>query len=89
MTMDQDHIDVSIAAIASKATYAGAGTTITGWLFSSQFGVLAGIVLGVLGLLVNLYFKRRQDVRDQTEHEARMRKLTKTTEPAPLDWSSP
>lgn len=80
--MDSPHIDVSIAAIGSKATYAGAGTTVASWFLSSQFGVLAGIVLGVVGLLVNVYFKRRQDERDQAEHEARMRRLV--TKPGEL-----
>lgn len=71
----QQHIDVALSAVGSKATYAGAGTSFAGWLFSSEFGVLAGIVLGVLGLVVNVYFRRRQDAREQREHEARMRKL--------------
>lgn len=70
-----DHIDATFAAAGSKATFAGAGTSFAGWLFSSQFGMLTGIILGVLGLLVNVYFKRRQDMREQEEHAARMRKL--------------
>lgn len=81
MSMDQ-HIDVTLAAVGSKATYTGAGTSLVGWLMSSEFGVLAGIVLGVVGLLVNLYFKRKQDAREQREHEARMRKLE--TQPGAL-----
>lgn len=70
-----ENVDVTLAAVGSKATYTGAGASLVGWLMSSEFGVLAGIVLGVVGLLVNLYFKRRQDAREQREHEARMRKL--------------
>lgn len=81
--VEQQHVDVSIAALGSKATYAGAGASVAGWLFSSEFGVLAGIVLGVAGLLVNIYFRRLQDRREQREHEARMRKLV--TKPADLN----
>lgn len=73
---------MTLSAVGSKATYAGAGTSFAGWLFSSEFGVLVGIVLGVVGLLVNVWFKRRQDAREQMEHEARMRKLI--TKPAEL-----
>lgn len=72
--MDQ-HIDVTLAAVGSKATYTGAGASFIGWVLSSQFGVLAGVVIGVVGLLVNLYFRSRQDAREEREHEARMRKL--------------
>ena len=71
----QQHIDATLSAVGSKATYTGAGTSLVGWMASSEFGVIAGIVLGVVGLLVNLYFKRKQDAREQREHEARMRKL--------------
>lgn len=71
----QQHIDATLSAVGSKATYTGAGTSLVGWAASSEFGVIAGIVLGVVGLLVNLYFKRKQDAREQREHEARMRKL--------------
>lgn len=77
-----EHIDVTFAAVGSKATYAGAGTSFASWVFSSEFGVLVGIVLGVLGLLINIYFKGRQDAREQMEHEARMRKLV--TKPGEL-----
>lgn len=70
-----EHIDVTLAALGSKATFAGAGASFLGWFFSSQFSVLAGVVIGALGLLLNFYFRRRQDAREQQEHEARMRKL--------------
>jgi hypothetical protein len=77
-----DRIDATAAAFASKATYAGAGTTFVGWLFSSQFWSLAGFVLGLAGLVVTFYFRRRQDIREEREHEARMRRLI--TKPADL-----
>lgn len=64
--------ETEIAAAASKATFAGAGTTIFAWLTSSEFGVIAGIVIGVIGLAVNYYFRRRTDKREQREYEARM-----------------
>lgn len=71
----QTTIDATLAAAGSKATYTGAGASLVGWLTSSEAGVIFGIVLGVIGLLVNLYFKHRDDKRQQIEHEARMRAI--------------
>lgn len=67
--------ETAIATAASKATFAGAGTSIFGWLTSSEFGVVAGIVIGVVGLCVNWYFRRKTDKREQREYEARMRRM--------------
>lgn len=68
-------LDASLAAAGSKATYAGSGMTLGGWLVSSEFAVLVGIVIGVAGFLVNWYYRREQDMRERTEHEARMRQF--------------
>lgn len=65
-------VEASISAASSKATYAGAGMTIGGWLLSSEFAVLVGIVLGVAGFVVNWYYKFKQDRREQTEHARKM-----------------
>lgn len=65
-------IETTAAAVGSKATYTGAGMTLSGWLLSSEFAVLAGLVLGVAGFLVNWYYKYKADKRMQREHEARM-----------------
>ena len=72
---DMTQHETEIAAAASKATFAGAGTTIFAWLTSSEFGVIAGIVIGVIGLAVNYYFRRRTDKREQREYEARMNRM--------------
>ena len=68
-------VDATVAAVGSKATQAGAATSITGWFMSSEFGVVAGIVIGLIGLIVNIYFKRREDRRLEEEHAARMAQL--------------
>lgn len=73
--MQQESLDATIAAAGSKVTYTGAGTATVGWFLSSEFGVLCGVALGIAGLLVNIYFKRREDRRLQVEHEARMREM--------------
>lgn len=81
--MKDQAAEAAVSAVASKATYGGAGAIIGGWAFSSEFSVLVGIVVGVLGLLVNWYYKRKltsieirlkeeQAARDREAHEARM-----------------
>jgi hypothetical protein len=71
--IEQTTLDASLAAAGSKATYAGAGTIGAGWLLSSEFGILVGIVIGVAGLVTNWYYSRKRDRREQLEHERRMR----------------
>jgi hypothetical protein len=43
-----------------------------GWVLSSEFGVLIGLLLGCGGFLVNWYYKHKEDKRQQREHEIRM-----------------
>jgi hypothetical protein len=75
----QQTVDATIASAASKTTYGGASVTLGGWLVSSEAAVLAGIVLGLAGFVVNLYFRSRADAREEAEHRARMRALQETT----------
>lgn len=68
-------IESSIAATANRVTGAGSVMTLLGWLTSSNAGMWMGVLIGISGLLVNWYFKRRSDKRAQDVHEAYMRKL--------------
>lgn len=68
-------IDSTIAATAGKATYAGAGTSIFGWLTSNEFAVLVGTFVAVGGFLINWYYRFKEDKRQQAEHELRMKDL--------------
>lgn len=64
-----------MAAIGSKTTYAGGGMAVGSWYLSNEFFGLVGICIGAVGLLINWYFRRKQDRRDQREYEARMRAM--------------
>ena len=68
----QTTFEATMAAAGSKATYAGAGASTMGWLLSSEFGVLIGLVLGVGGFVLNWYYRHKEDKRQQVEHERRM-----------------
>ncbi|MET3512723.1 hypothetical protein ABIC63_000488 [Pseudacidovorax sp. 1753] len=51
--------DAAIASTASKVTYTAAGTTIWAWVTSSEAGIVMGILIGLMGLVVNAYFRWR------------------------------
>ncbi len=71
----QSNIDAAITNMSAKATYAGSASTVFGWLLSSEFAVLVGIILGVLGFFVNFYYKRKEDSRAQAWHDLQVQKL--------------
>lgn len=75
MDIQRDAVEAAISSVSGKATYAGAGTTITGWLLSSEFAVLFGLVLGAAGFLMNSYYQWKRDRREQVEHELRLATL--------------
>ena len=62
------------AAVASKATYGGAGGSFAGFMLSNEFVALVGLLVALAGFLVNWYYRAAQDRRDQIEHEARLRR---------------
>ncbi len=57
--MKTETVDAALAAAGSKATYTGSGMVLSGWLFSSEFAVLIGIVIGIAGFLVNWYYRHK------------------------------
>jgi hypothetical protein len=73
MSATQQSLEATIAAAANKATYGGATTSVLGWMLSSEFGMVAGLVIAIAGLGTNWHFQRKRDKREQAEHEARMR----------------
>ena len=83
MSATSQTADAALAAVGSKSTYAGASVTVTGWLLSSEFAVLVGMLLGLAGFLVNWYYRHRltnaeirlreaQELREREEHAAKM-----------------
>lgn len=73
--MNTDHqatVDATMAALGTKATYTGATTSVVGWVLSSEFGILFGLLLGLAGFVVNWYYRHKEDKRQQAEHERRM-----------------
>lgn len=75
--------------LGHKITLAGSAGSVVGWATSSNIGVWVGIVIGLAGLALNFYFKRRADRRHQVAHEAYMRQfqveVVKVKDPEPED----
>ena len=69
----QQAIEATLAASGAKLTYTGAGAASISWFLSSEFGILVGVVIGVCGFLVQLYYSHKRDRREQEAHERRMR----------------
>ena len=65
----QNATETTISAVSGKATYAGSATTLGGWAISNEIVALVGLVLAVLGFIVNLIFKIREDRRRVEAHE--------------------
>lgn len=71
----QDRMDVVGATVGKVGAYGGGVSAFFFGLTANEIAALGGIVVGVLGLLVQWYYNRRRDRREQAEHEARMRSL--------------
>lgn len=81
-----NEVDAALAATGSKATYGGSATIIGGWWLSSEFAVLVGMIVGVIGLAVQWYYRRKvamveikmreeQNDREREAHVLRMAEL--------------
>lgn len=75
-------IDAVMAAVGYNTAKAGAGTSVVGWALSSEGVALIGLLIGGIGLIIQVIFQRRRDKREgedlrmrREEHEARMRQL--------------
>lgn len=85
--MQAETVEVTLSAAASKVTYFGSGSAVIGWLFSTEFAAISGIVIALAGLAVNWYYKRESNRREQEVHELRVTRIRanmETTVPAPL-----
>jgi hypothetical protein len=71
--------EAAIAASASKTTYAGAGIGSFGWFLSNEFLSFVGVCIALVGLVVNIYFKVKEDKRLQAIHNERMKEIQRST----------
>ncbi len=72
MSDTQATIDASVAIAASKTAAYGGSTAgaITAWLGSIDLAFWISILIAIAGLIMNWYFARKKDKRDELEHKA-------------------
>lgn len=64
-----------LATLGDRTAGAGAGLGMFGWLLSSQFIGLAGLVVALIGVLISWHYKREANRRHVAEHALRMERL--------------
>ena len=64
-----------LATAGDRTAGAGAGLGVFGWLLSSQFVGLAGLVVALIGVLISWHYKRESNRRHVAEHALRMERL--------------
>lgn len=75
--------ETAIVAASGKAAYTGSAAALGGWALSNEVLGLMGVLIGLVGLLVNWYYKHKitmieirlaeeQAARDREAHAARM-----------------
>jgi hypothetical protein len=71
----KEHIEAVAAALGLKPVFGGATMSFMGWVFSSAGAAWCGAFIAFVGLLMNFYFTRKKDKREQEAHDARMKGL--------------
>jgi hypothetical protein len=60
MTNNTTEVASAVAAkTASAATYGGAKSAVFFGLSANEFGALCGVMIGLIGLIANIYFKHQ------------------------------
>ena len=72
----QDTIEAAAAGAAasgpSRVTRGAPATAVGGWFLSNELAVLAGLVIGLVGLGVQWYYRHKEYKLREREHHARM-----------------
>ena len=70
MKSDITTIDATVSA-ASRTTYGGGITAVIGWITSIDMVSLAGFIVALVGLAVNVWFQWQRNRREEAQHELR------------------
>lgn len=73
--MEKEAIEAATAAVATKSQYGGAAASVLGWMLSSEFTVIVGLLVAVGGFAVNWYYKARANKRAEALFQARMDRI--------------
>ena len=67
-----DDVDAAGLLVGKTATYGGGASAFLFGLTANEFAAIAGVIVAVAGLCVQVYFNRKRDRRETDEHKARM-----------------
>jgi hypothetical protein len=67
-----DHLDAFIALWGRLMAQVGGWGAVISWLLSEKGIALIGVAIGLAGLGLQFHFRRKQDRREQAEHDRRM-----------------
>lgn len=87
MSQHQQSIETIGVTVGKVASVGGGAAGLVFGLTANEVAALAGIVIGVLGLLVQWHYNRQRNRREVAEHEARMARWRKSA-PGPGSSSS-
>lgn len=73
--MKEQAAEATVAAIANKVTYAGSGAAFFGGLTANEVAAFGGLLIAVIGLAVQWFYKRKEDRRNEALHLARMAEI--------------
>lgn len=74
--------DQTVAAIANKTTVAGGSIAVLGGLTASEIAAYGGLVVAVLSVLIQWFYKARADRRAGELHHARLAQIREEDEEA-------
>lgn len=70
-----DDVDAAGLLVGKTATYGGGASAFLFGLSANEFAAIAGVIVAVIGLCVQVFYNRRRDRRETEEHKARMTRL--------------
>ncbi len=68
-------VEATISSVASKGMSGGTVTSVYGWITSNEAMALIGVIVAVLGFIVNCIFQFRRDMREQELHRSKLAAL--------------
>lgn len=72
--------EAAITTLSGKATYGGSAVAGVGWLTSNEGLAFCGFVVGFFGLVINFYYAKKKDRREERESELRMKLMQEAHE---------
>lgn len=70
--MSDEGIDAVGLALSKAAVYGGSTAAVVFGLTAYDVAAITGAVVAVIGLIVQIFYNRRRDRREELEHMARM-----------------